>query len=97
VGRSARRRAERRHGGPVVSPGLDVDTWLRRSRERFLAAYGAELRRAGTPSTIDEDLLRAWEFEKECRELVYAARWLPDWTWAPLEGMRGLVADARGR
>ncbi len=96
VGRSARRRAERRRGGPVERPGLDVEAWLRRARERFVEAYRRGLRETGAPYEVDEDLLRAFEFEKESYEFVYAATWLPDWLWAPLEGMRALVDEAPG-
>jgi maltose alpha-D-glucosyltransferase / alpha-amylase len=95
VGRSARRRAVTRRGRPVESPGLDVEAWLRRARERFLDAYREGLRTNGAPIEVDVDLLRAFEFEKECYEFIYAAKYLPDWLWAPLEGMRALVADAR--
>jgi trehalose synthase-fused probable maltokinase len=91
VGRSARRRAETRNGGPVEVPGLDIDAWLTRARERFLDGYRSELREAGLPAGIDEDLLLAFEFAKESYEFVYAARFLPDWLWAPREGMRWLV------
>jgi trehalose synthase-fused probable maltokinase len=94
VGRSARRRAERRTGGPVESPGLDIEAWLTRARERFLEAYRTGLRASGAAIVVDEDLLRAFEFEKESYEFVYAATWLPDWIWAPLEGMRALVAES---
>lgn len=94
VGRSARRRAERLRGGPVEDPGLDVDAWLVRARERFVEDYRRTLRELGAPIDVDEDLLRAFEFEKESYEFVYAATFLPEWLWAPLEGMRGLVADA---
>ncbi len=97
VGRSARWRAQSRRGGPVESPGLDVEGWLVRSRERFLEAYRAGLRELGAPIEVDEDLLRAFEFEKECYEFIYAATYLPDWVWAPLEGMRALVAEAERR
>ena len=97
VGRSARRRAESRRGGPVESPGLDVEAWLVRARERFLETYRAGLRELGAPIDVDEDLLRAFEFEKECYEFIYAATYLPDWLWAPLEGMRALVAEAERR
>jgi len=95
VGRSAQRRAERRPDRTPGHAGLDVDAWLARARERFLAAYRAGVRRSSAAITVDDDLLRALEFEKECREFVYAATWLPDWVWAPLEGMRGLVESAR--
>lgn len=94
VGRSALRRAERRNEGPLTRTGLDVDGWLRRSRQRFVEAYRTGLREAGAPIEVDEDLLRAFEFEKESYEFVYAATWLPDWMWAPLGGMRGLVSEA---
>jgi maltose alpha-D-glucosyltransferase/alpha-amylase len=93
VGRSAGRRAEERNGGPVPSPGLDLEAWLRRSRERFLEAYRAGLRRAGASIEIDPALLRAFEIEKECYEFVNAATYLPEWLWAPTEGMRALMAS----
>lgn len=92
VGRSAGRRAEERNGGPLASPGLDLEAWLARSRERFLTAYRAGLREAGAPIEIDPDLLRAFEIEKECYEFVYASTYLPEWLWAPTEGMRALMA-----
>jgi maltose alpha-D-glucosyltransferase / alpha-amylase len=94
VGRSARRRAEQRRGGVVESPGLDIEAWLTRARERFLESYRRGLRERGAPIDVDVDLLRAFEFEKECYEFIYAATYLPEWLWAPLEGMRALVASA---
>ena len=90
VGRSAGRRAEARNRGPLETPGLDLEGWLRRARARFLAAYGAGLRRAGSPIVVDPALIRAFEIEKECYEFVYAATYLPSWLWAPTEGMRSL-------
>jgi trehalose synthase-fused probable maltokinase len=95
VGRSARRRARERSGGPVASPGLDIEAWLRRARERFLESYRRGLREHGAAIEVDEDLLRAFEFEKETYEFLYAATYLPEWLWAPLEGMTALVAEAR--
>jgi maltose alpha-D-glucosyltransferase/alpha-amylase len=93
VGRSARRRAVERNGGPVASPGLDLEGWLRRSRERFIDAYRAGLREAGAPIAFDAELLRAFEIDKEVYEYIYAATWLPSWLWAPDEGMHGLFED----
>lgn len=93
VGRSAGRRATARNGGPLEAPGLDLDGWLRRSRERFLEAYRAGLRRAGSPFDVDPALIRAFEIEKETYEFIYASTYLPSWLWAPTEGMRGLFAD----
>jgi trehalose synthase-fused probable maltokinase len=93
VGRSAKRRAEKRRGGAVDSPGLDMEAWFGRGRERFLEAYRRGIRERGAPIDVDVDLLRAFEFEKECYEFTYAATYLPEWLWAPLEGMRALVAE----
>lgn len=92
VARSARRRAERRHGGPIERPGLDVDAWIERARERFLAAYAAGLRHEASPIVLDLDLLDAFEVAKECYEFSYAASVLPSWLWAPRDGMRWLLA-----
>ncbi len=92
VARSARYRAERRAGGPIDHPGLDVDAWIERARDRFLGAYASVLRSAGSPFAMDPDLLDAFEVAKECYEFVYAATVLPSWLWAPREGMRWLLA-----
>ncbi|HEX7950378.1 MAG TPA: phosphotransferase [Candidatus Limnocylindrales bacterium] len=94
VGRSAGRRAVARNGGPLAAPGLDLDDWLRRSRERFLDAYRAGLREAGSPIVADPELIRAFEIEKECYEFIYASTCLPSWLWAPTEGMRALLEGA---
>ena len=90
IGRSARRRAADRNGGPVESPGLDIEAWLRRSRERFLEAYRAGLRGSGAPIAVDPDLLRAFEIDQEVHEYVYASTWMPSWLWAPDESMHAL-------
>ncbi|MCJ7710067.1 MAG: hypothetical protein MUQ32_04470 [Chloroflexi bacterium] len=92
VVRSARRRAERRSGGRLERPGLDMDAWIERARERFLGAYATGLHRAGSPIMLDLDLLDAFEVAKETHEFVYAAAVLPSWLWAPREGMRWLLA-----
>ena len=71
------------HVGRIVterSAGLarvGVDRWIARTRREFLA-------------TLDPDptLLAAFEVEQECRELVYAARFLPRWRYAPLATLR---------
>ena len=94
VGRSAGRRAETRNGGRSSEPGLDLEGWLRRSRERFLDAYQAGLRQPARRSTSTRTLLRAFEIEKECYEFVYAATYLPAWLWAPTEGMRALMVTS---
>ena len=92
VARSARRRAEERAGGRIERPGLEVDAWIERARDRFLAAYTATLGRTGSRIDLDVDLLDAFEVAKEAYEFEYAATVLPSWLWAPRDGMRWLLA-----
>jgi maltokinase len=66
---------ERRRG---AGPDRAVAEWILVSRDAFLAAYGP----------VDPDLLAAFEAEQELRELVYAARFLPRWRYAPLATLR---------
>jgi maltokinase len=78
------------HVGQVVlhhHPALDpapIREWLTSSRELFLASYRSTLQDSGMAFLLDESLLPAFELEQELRELVYAARHLPRWTYAPL-------------
>ena len=97
VARSARRRAERRAGGPLERPGLDAEAWIERARARFLGAYAEGPRRAGAPVTLDLDLLDAFEVARETDELTFAATALPTWLWAPREGMRWLLMHGEDR
>lgn len=95
VARSARRRAEGRNDGPLDRPGLDIDRWIGRSRERFLEAYRAGLLARRVWLEIDPDLLHAFEVDKELYEFAYAATYLPTWLYAPTEGMRALFEEQR--
>jgi trehalose synthase-fused probable maltokinase len=90
VARSAARRAVAQHGGPLERSGLDLEAWIRRSRDRFLEAYAAGLIEARVWIDLDPDLLRAFEIDKELYEFAYAATYLPTWLYAPTEGMRAL-------
>ena len=90
AGRSAGRRAGSRNDGPLEEPGLDLDGWLRRARERFIEAYRTGLLDARVVPDTDAALLRAFEVDKELYEFAYAATYLPSWLWAPTEGLRGL-------
>ena len=81
--------ADRRTGG---SRAAAVDRWATAARAGFLAAYRSGV--AGTPGAggpWDAPLLFALEVEQECRELVYAGRHLPDWTYAPDAGLAALL------
>jgi maltokinase len=59
-----------------------VEEWVARARRELLAELDA-----------DVELLSAFEVEQECRELVYAARYLPRWRYAPLATLRARYAD----
>ncbi|HEV8545689.1 MAG TPA: hypothetical protein VGQ64_05315 [Candidatus Limnocylindrales bacterium] len=56
----------------------EVEDWIAASRSEFLSAVGA----------VDDRLLAAFEVEQECRELVYAACFLPCWRYAPMATLR---------
>ncbi|MBB5079731.1 hypothetical protein [Nonomuraea endophytica] len=52
--------------------------WVRRARREMLTAY------TGACDLLDPALIRPFEVEQECRELIYAARHLPRWRYAPM-------------
>ncbi|GAA2318590.1 hypothetical protein GCM10010149_83890 [Nonomuraea roseoviolacea subsp. roseoviolacea] len=76
--------AVRRRGTP---PELAA-RWARETRAAMLSAYRRRLAGRGRPELLDEALLRPFEVEQECRELVYAARHLPRWRYAPMGVLR---------
>jgi hypothetical protein len=45
---------------------------------------------------VQPALLEALELAKECRELVYAHRVLPEWAYAAQQGLERLLARAAG-
>jgi maltokinase len=55
-----------------------VDRWIAEARALFLRAI----------EPVDGRLLPAFEIEQLCRELVYAARFLPRWRYAPMAALR---------
>jgi maltokinase len=64
------------------TPSEQATAWAREARERFLSTY-----RGRQP--LDESLLKPYEIEQECRELIYAARHLPRWRYAPMGVLKG--------
>ncbi len=87
----AERRATSAGWTPGDHAGLDMAAWRRRSRERMLRAWGSGVRRAGVGIDLDEGLLDGLAVAKECAEFIYAARYVPDWLWAPQAAMRRLI------
>lgn len=58
-------------------PGFDWRGWAAEARVSALVAYEDETQR------VDRALLRALEVDKELAELAYAARFVPEWLYAP--------------
>jgi maltokinase len=69
-------------------PGAPApDAWIADAWAATLAGYEAV-----APAPVDRDLLAGLELVKACTEFVYAARFLPEWAYAPRNGMRRLLA-----
>jgi maltokinase len=62
--------------------------WVRGARRDFLSAYRSRLGGQGRGELFEPRLLRPFEIEQECRELIYAARFLPRWSYAPMGVLR---------
>ncbi|MFM2106549.1 MAG: hypothetical protein RL338_1581 [Chloroflexota bacterium] len=83
--------ALRRLGEATPAQAALVERWSGIARGACLAAHRATLAAAGRGGLLDERLLPAFEAEQECRELVYAARHLPRWRYAPLGAIRAMI------
>jgi len=70
--------ARRLSFGPAVDAAF---SWSSQARAHAEAAYRDGI--AGSELVFDAQLLRALEVEKECREVIYAATVLPEWSYAP--------------
>ncbi len=82
--------AAARRIGEAVRPRSDA--WADGARAAAAAAYTGAV--AGVGIVVDPALLRALELEKECAELLYAARYLPEWLYAPAQTMPRILARA---
>ncbi|WP_067183304.1 hypothetical protein [Microtetraspora niveoalba] len=61
-----------------------VAAWVAEARDAIVDAYRTGLAEAGRSDLLDPSLVRPFEVEQECRELIYAARHLPRWRYAPM-------------
>jgi maltokinase len=59
-----------------------------RAKDECLDAYRKRLDVLGAGEILDERLLGPFAVEQECRELIYAARFLPRWAYAPMGVLR---------
>ncbi|WP_169943892.1 hypothetical protein [Microbispora sp. H11081] len=62
--------------------------WAAAARRDLAESYARTLAEAGRADLLDRSLLRPFEVEQECRELIYAARHLPRWRYAPMGVLR---------
>lgn len=81
VGQIADRRTAGRYHDELLA-------WAKGSADALLDAYRTGLAGRGLAHLLDERLLRPYEIAQECRELVYAARFLPRWRYAPMGVLR---------
>jgi maltokinase len=70
------------------TPPARAAGWAAEARAALLAAYRSRLAAGDRPDLLDESLIRPFEVEQECRELIYAARHLPRWRYAPMGVLR---------
>jgi maltokinase len=73
----------RRGADPLVITG-----WAAVARAALESAYLGRLAELGHSALLDRSLLRPFEIEQECRELIYAAGHLPRWRYAPMGVLR---------
>ena len=90
------------HVGRVVlhrTEGLDdgqrarVHDWIAEAQRGFRDAYLSRLAEAGEEALLDARLVRPFQLQQECREFIYAARYLPHWKYVP----EGALAALLGR
>ena len=88
------------HVGRVVlhrTDGLDdgqrgrVHDWIAAAQRGFLDAYLSRLAEAGEESLLDAGLVRPFQLQQECREFIYAARYLPHWRYVPEGALAALL------
>ena len=90
------------HVGRVVlhrTEGLDegqrarVHDWIAAAQLRFLDAYVGRLAESGEESLLDVRLIRPFQLQQECREFIYAARYLPHWKYVPEGALAALLGS----
>lgn len=86
----------RRRADAGLAPRDDrLAAWSRSARAGLLDGYRAVMAKAGRADLLDQRLLLPLMLAQECRELLYAARVLPRWRYAPLATLQGLITEAR--
>ena len=79
---------DRRTGG---GSSAAIEDWIGGAQSGFLGAYRDGLAAVGQGGLLDERLLGPLIAERICVELVYAARMLPRWLYAPMGTLERVV------
>jgi maltokinase len=69
----------------------EINAWSAAARAEFLLAYQGELETAERRDVLDLRLLPAFLVEQACRDLLYAARFLPRWAYATIDGLETIL------
>ena len=70
-----------------------VSDWVATARRSLLDSYTSVLAEAGRADLFDTRMLAPFEAERVCREILYAARTLPRWMYAPLSTLRRMFPE----
>jgi len=87
------------HVGRVVlrhTPSVDAQSvrwWLEQAQDAFLSEYRVTLAGAGCSNLLDERLLAPFRLRQECKEFIYAVKFLPHWRYVADEALRDLLPD----
>ena len=91
------------HVGRVVlfrTDDLDDDQrrrvldWIDIAQRCFLDAYASTLAESGEERLFEPRLVRPFQLQQECREYIYAARYLPHWQYVPAGALASLLSTA---
>jgi len=72
-----------------------VRDWIPRAESAFLESYALTLDDAGVSHLLDRRLLAPFRIQQECREYIYADRYLPHWRYVPEAALPALLEQAK--
>ncbi len=65
--------------------------WISAAEAEFLEAYTTTLAAAGNAELFDARLVAPFRIQQECREYIYADRYLPHWRYVPEAALPALL------
>ncbi|HUF97632.1 MAG TPA: phosphotransferase [Ilumatobacter sp.] len=87
------------HAGRVAArrrPDGSHDRLIEAATDAALDVYRCSLASVDIRHLLDDSMLPGLRVAQELHEFVYAAEYLPHWTYAPIGALRGLMRDERG-